>query len=160
MRCAGASWAICGWKGIRFIRCEHLSGPVDKARQAYALRYMTRAGYKKPKEIMRGLMLLLSASMAFAQVDVLTQHNDNQRSGLDLHETSLTHQTVRTKFGKLWTLYSDAKIMAQPLYVSNLKSAKCPDGCNTVIFASMKGTIYAYMADQKPVTVNDTLVWA
>lgn len=29
-----------------------------------------------------------------------------------------------------------------------------------MIFASMKGTVYAYMADQKPSTVSDTLVWA
>jgi hypothetical protein len=97
---------------------------------------------------------------ASAQVDVLTQHNDNQRSGLNLHETALNHQSVQSNFGKLWTLYSDAKIMAQPLYVSDLKSAKCPAGCNTVIFASMKGTIYAYLADQKPQSQSDTLVWA
>jgi len=50
--------------------------------------------------------------------------------------------------------------MAQPLYASNLRSAKCPNGCNTVVFCSMKGTVYAYMADQKPQTANDTLVWA
>lgn len=96
----------------------------------------------------------------FAQVDVLTQRYDNQRTGFSTRENILTPDSVRTRFGKQWTLYSDAKIMAQPLYVSNLKSAKCPAGCNTVIFASMKGTIYAYMADQKPQTVNDTLVWA
>ena len=109
---------------------------------------------------MRPLCLLLAASVAFAQVEVLTQHNDNQRSGLNTREMVLNHQTVRTRFGKLWTLYSDAKVMAQPLYVSSLKSAKCPAGCNTVIFASMKGTVYAYMADQKPSTASDTLVWA
>jgi hypothetical protein len=109
---------------------------------------------------MRHLFLLFAASVAFAQVDVLTQHNDNQRSGRNPQEAILNHHTVRTRFGKLWTLYSDAKVMAQPLYVSNLKSPKCPAGCNTVIFASMKGTVYAYMADQKPLTVSDTLVWA
>lgn len=110
---------------------------------------------------MRALLILfVTASVASAQVDVLTQHNDNQRSGLNTHEVVLNRQAVRTTFGKLWTLYSDAKIMTQPLYVSNLKSAKCPAGCNTVIFASMKGTIYAYMADRKPSTVNQTLVWA
>ena len=36
----------------------------------------------------------------------------------------------------LFDTYSDAKVMAQPLYVSGLKSAKCPGGCNTVIFVS------------------------
>jgi len=106
------------------------------------------------------LAVAIASTQAFAQVDVLTQHNDNQRSGLNTHETLLNDQSVKTNFGKLWTLYSDAKVMAQPLYVSNLKSPKCPAGCNTVIFASMKGTLYAYMADQKPLTQNDTLVWA
>jgi hypothetical protein len=67
---------------------------------------------------------------------------------------------VTTRFGKLWTLYSDAKVMAQPLYVSNLVSAKCPHGCNTVIFASMNDTVYAYIADQKPTSSNDTLIWS
>ena len=61
--------------------------------------------------------------------------------------------------------------MAQPLYVSDLKvppasivgataKAKCASGCNAVLFATMKGTIYAYMADQQPTSNNDTLLWA
>jgi hypothetical protein len=109
--------------------------------------------------------------MVFAQVDVLTQRDDSARSGVNLHETVLTRQTVHTKFGKLWTLFSDSKIMAQPLYVSKLvvsaanavspaAKAQCPAGCNAVIFGSMKGTVYAYLADQKAQTQNDTLIWA
>jgi hypothetical protein len=111
------------------------------------------------------------AESTFAQVDVLTRRNDNLRSGVNAHETILTQSSVRTGFGKLWTLYADAKIMAQPLYVSNLMvpaasiigtaaKTKCANGCNAVIFATMKGTVYAYMADQKPTTNNDTLLWA
>ncbi len=110
--------------------------------------------------VMLVLAVAIASAQASAQVDVLTQHNDNQRSGLNTHETLLNHQSVKSNFGRLWTLFSDGKIMAQPLYVSSLKSQKCPTGCNTVIFASMKGTLYAYMADQKPLTQNDTLVWA
>jgi hypothetical protein len=119
----------------------------------------------------RLLTIALAITPMFAQVDVLTRRNDNFRSGVNTHETILTHETVRTRFGKLWTLYADAKIMAQPLYVSNLMvptsvtigvtaRSKCATGCNAVIFATMKGTIYAYMADQKPTTNNDTLLWA
>src|ERR1039457_2451928 len=111
----------------------------------------------------RLLAVVLVIAPLFAQVDVLTRRNDNFRSGINAHETILTHQTVRNRFGKLWTLYADAKIMAQPLYVSNLvvpagstigatAKAKCGTGCNAIIFATMKGTIYAYMADQKPTT--------
>jgi hypothetical protein len=35
-------------------------------------------------------------------------------SGVNAKETILNQQNVRTRFGKLWTLYADAKIMAQP----------------------------------------------
>jgi hypothetical protein len=123
--------------------------------------------------ILRFLILVfaLPITPAFAQVDHLTRRNDNFRSGVNAHETVLTQANVRTRFGKLWTLYADAKIMAQPLYVSNLKvpsarifgttaKTKCAGGCNAVVFATMKGTVYAYMADERPATNNDTLLWA
>jgi hypothetical protein len=101
----------------------------------------------------RGLAITLLMAPMFAQVDVLTRRYDNTRSGVNAHETILTQNNVRTRFGKLWTLYADAKIMAQPLYVSNLAvpvqsiigataKVKCAGGCNAVIFATMKGTIY------------------
>jgi hypothetical protein len=92
--------------------------------------------------------------------NIYTQRVDNQRSGVNLAETELSQSSVKTRFGKLWTLYSDAKIMAQPLYVSDLVSSKCPQGCNTIIFASMNNTVYAYMAAQKPTTSSDTLIWS
>jgi hypothetical protein len=118
---------------------------------------------------------LLAAVIALAPIaahaDVLTRRNDNTRSGVNPKETLLTQDSVRTRFGKLWTLYADAKIMAQPLYVSDLDvpaasiigstaKAKCAHRCNAVIVATMKGTVYAYMADEKPATDNDTLLWA
>ena len=66
------------------------------------------------------LSILLVTGTVFAQVDVPTRRVDNSRSGVNSHETVLTQDAVRTRFGKLWTLFADAKIMAQPLYVSNL----------------------------------------
>lgn len=119
----------------------------------------------------RFLTILLVSGTTFAQMDVLTRRGNNARTGVYLHETMLTQDAVRTRFGKLWTLFADAKIMAQPLWVSDLivppaniigstAKTKCASGCNAVIFATMKGTIYAYMADEKPTTVNDTLLWA
>jgi hypothetical protein len=109
-----------------------------------------------------GMLIVCSlhASAAGESVSVYTQRGDNARSGVNARERVLDHNSVRTRFGKLWTLYSDAKVLAQPLYVSGLRSTKCPTGCNTIVFCSMKGTIYAYMADQKPATTSDTLVWA
>jgi hypothetical protein len=119
----------------------------------------------------RVLAALVALASATPHADVLTRRNDNMRDGVNASETILTHDSVRTHFGKLWTLYADAKIMAQPLYVSNLRvptaslvgstaKVKCAQGCNAVVFATMKGTVYAYMADEKPATDNDTLLWA
>src|SRR5713226_4263462 len=111
---------------------------------------------------MRNLLLLAGVMTALSSgaVNVATQRGDNRRTAVNAAEQQLTQQSVRTHFGKLWTLFSDSKIMAQPLYVGNMISDKCPAGCNTVIFGSMKGTVYAYKADVKPATLNDTLVWA
>ena len=118
------------------------------------------------------LVVVLTALVpALLYADVLTRRNDNTRAAVNAQETMLTHDAVRTRFGKRWTLYGDAKIMAQPLYVSNLNvpaasiigsaaKTRCAHGCNAVIFATMKGTVYAYMADEKPATDNDTLLWA
>jgi hypothetical protein len=106
------------------------------------------------------LLCVLHAQDAKEPFNVYTQRVDNQRTGVNLVERELSQSSVKTRFGKLWTLHSDAKIMAQPLYVSDLVSAKCPQGCNTVIFASMNNTVYAYMADEKPTTSSDTLIWS
>ncbi len=106
------------------------------------------------------LLCVVRAPDTKESFNLYTQRVDNQRTGVNLVEKELSQSSVKTRFGKLWTLYSDAKVMAQPLYVSNLVSAKCPQGCNTVIFASMNDTVYAYMADQKPTSSNDTLIWS
>ena len=44
--------------------------------------------------------------------------------------------------------------------IGSTAKAKCAHGCNAVIFATMKGTVYTYMADEKPATQSDTLLWA
>jgi hypothetical protein len=121
-----------------------------------------KMGFKEGALVISFLLLLcvVRAQDTKESFNLYTQRVDNQRTGVNLVEKELTQSSVKTRFGKLWTLYSDAKVMAQPLYVSNLVSAKCPQGCNTVIFASMNDTVYAYMADQKPTSSNDTLVWS
>jgi hypothetical protein len=58
---------------------------------------------------------LLTAGSAPA-ADVLTQHNNNARTGAVLDETILNTASVNlTKFGKLWTLFADGQVVAQPL---------------------------------------------
>jgi hypothetical protein len=110
------------------------------------------------------IVLAVSAAAtasASAQVHVLTHHNDNRRTGANLQETTLTVANVKQKFGKLWTLFADGQIVAQPLYVSGLNV----DGrgtFNAVIVSTMHNTIYAYDADKKPTMPQsqDALIWA
>jgi hypothetical protein len=91
----------------------------------------------------------------------LTHHNDNRRTGANLQETTLTVANVKQKFGKLWQLYADGQIVAQPLYVSGMRV----DGkgtFNAVIVVTMHNTIYMYDADKKPTEPQsqDALIWA
>jgi outer membrane protein assembly factor BamB len=95
---------------------------------------------------------------ASEQADMLTHHADNTRLGAVLNETTLTTTSVSSgRFGKLWTLYADGQIVAQPLYVSRLKIDTSGNGnatpvqgaFNTVVIATMHNTVYAYDADKE-----------
>jgi hypothetical protein len=103
--------------------------------------------------------LLAVPAFAWAQAGVLTQHNDNRRTGANLNETSLTVADVVARFGKLWLLDADGQIAAQPLYVPGLKTRRRPEGANTVLFATMNNTVYAYEADRRPGGAASTLLW-
>jgi len=104
--------------------------------------------------------LAIAAPSASGQANVLTHHNDNRRTGANLRETTLTVAKVRQKFGRLWTLFVDGQISAQPLYVSGLTVAGRT--VNAIIVATMHNTIYVYDADTKPTQPQsrDALVWA
>jgi hypothetical protein len=78
---------------------------------------------------------------------VLTQHNDNARTGDNLQETLLSTSTVNAQdFGKLWTLDVDGYLYAQPLYVQNLRIPN--KGLHNVVFlATAHNSVYAFDAD-------------
>jgi hypothetical protein len=106
-------------------------------------------------------VIVCAGAAARAQVNVLTHHNDNRRTGANLQESTLTVANVKQKFGKLWQLYADGQIVAQPLYVSGLRV----DGkgtFNAVIVVTMHNTIYVYDADKRPTQpqARDALIWA
>jgi hypothetical protein len=48
---------------------------------------------------------------AMNAADMLTQHNNNARTGATLDETVLNTNSVKSaRFGKMWTLYTDGRL--------------------------------------------------
>src|SRR5579859_308348 len=92
-------------------------------------------------------LVLALASPLFAQVNVLTQHYDNSRTGANTSETVLTPANVAsTNFGKLFANPVDGRIYAQPLYVQGL--AIPGKGTHNVVFvATEHDSVYAFDAD-------------
>ncbi|HLY92654.1 MAG TPA: malectin domain-containing carbohydrate-binding protein, partial [Candidatus Angelobacter sp.] len=93
----------------------------------------------------------LTAAVA-AQVNVLTQHNDNARTGANLNESLLTPSNVTvSQFGMLFKKTVDDQVYAQPLYVSNVSIA---GGIHNVVYlATVNNSVYAFDAD------NGTQLW-
>jgi hypothetical protein len=84
----------------------------------------------------------------WAQVSVLTHHNDVARTGQNLNETHLTRALVNTRqFGKLFTHPLDGIVVAQPLYLPNLQINGAKH--NVVFVATLHDGIYAFDADNK-----------
>jgi hypothetical protein len=104
-----------------------------------------------------GSLAHISATYTRA-VDVLTQHYNNARTGATLDERTLNTANVSSgTFGKLWTLYTDGQVVAQPLYVSaltidtsgNPNTPLVKGTFNAVIIATMHNTVYVYDADKE-----------
>ena len=85
-------------------------------------------------------------------VSVLTQHNDNTRSGWNANETALTTSNVTVqRFGAVFTLPVDDQVYAQPLVVGHVAVG---DGYRNVVYiATVNNTVYAYDGD------NGNLYW-
>ena len=85
-------------------------------------------------------------------VSVLTQHNDNTRSGWNDNETALTTSNVNVQqFGQVFALTVDDQVYAQPLVVGHLLIA---GGTHNVVYvATVNNTVYAFDGD------NGRLYW-
>lgn len=98
---------------------------------------------------LRWALVVLVGMCSSAQV--LTQHNDNDRSGANLHETILNTSNVNVNhFGKLFERPVDAQIYAQPLYVPNLRIGG--KARNVVYVATEGNSVYAFDADDPSVS--------
>jgi outer membrane protein assembly factor BamB len=82
-----------------------------------------------------------------SSVNVLTQHNDNSRTGANLNEVVLTPANVNSaQFGKLYSVAVDGQVYTQPLYVSNLAIPN--QGVHNIVYiATMNNSVYALDAD-------------
>src|SRR5437660_2851373 len=82
-----------------------------------------------------------------SSTDVITYHYDNQRTGQNLNETTLSPANVNsTKFGKLGEFAVDGKVDAQPLYLSTVNTSS--QGTKNVLYvATEHDSVYAFDAD-------------
>jgi hypothetical protein len=79
-------------------------------------------------------------------IDVITYHYDNQRTGQNLNETTLTLMNVNsTSFGKKGEFLVDGKVDAQPLYLSQVTIGGQKK--NVLYVATEHGSVYAFDAD-------------
>jgi hypothetical protein len=92
------------------------------------------------------LLLLPALATSAPAMNILTQHNDNFRTGANLSEYVLTVSNVNTgQFGKLFTRTVDGQIYAQPLYVSGLMIS---NSLHNVVFVETEhNSVYAFDAD-------------
>ncbi|MBV9346164.1 MAG: fibronectin type III domain-containing protein [Gammaproteobacteria bacterium] len=92
-------------------------------------------------------LLVLVASLAQAQTDVLVSRFDAARTGQNLTETTLTTLNVNAaSFGKLYAYPIDGQAYAQPLLKAQL-SIPNRGTFNTVFVATEHGSVYALDAD-------------
>ncbi|HUX83908.1 MAG TPA: hypothetical protein VMV20_01655 [Chitinophagaceae bacterium] len=96
------------------------------------------------------LWVCLLASSARAQINVVTEHYDLNRTGANLQEHLLNTTTVEStnnSFGKLWTDTVSGQVYAQPLVVSGLTIPGFSGKKNVLFIATMHDTLYAFNAD-------------
>ncbi len=93
-------------------------------------------------------------------LDVLTQHNDNARSGSYLVERQLTPAAVRSgRFGRLYTRRVDGDVLAQPLYVHGIPT-RARGVKDLVVVATAKNTLYAFDAGEQSIDPGAGVVWS
>jgi len=100
------------------------------------------------RNFLRSLLfpILFSIGSAAHAQDVLTYHNNNARTGLANNEAKLNLTNVNAaNFGKLFTITVDARVDAEPLYLSAVKVAGVTH--NLLIVATEHDSVYGYDAD-------------
>src|SRR6267378_4414801 len=112
---------------------------------------MTKLTSRRMRFLLQLLCLLLLGPLTEATQDVLTQHNDNQRTGATLRETVLNVSNANERtFGWRWDYQVEGDMYAQPLYVDQApyRNERGEEFRKNVIYvATMQNLIYAFDAD-------------
>jgi hypothetical protein len=95
-------------------------------------------------------IFMLSALSLYAQVDVLTQHGNQQRTGWNSQETTLNQTNVKPGFfGKLFSYPVDDQVYAQPLVATQVNIPGV--GVRNVVYiATVNNSVYCFDADSLP----------
>ncbi|HEY5746462.1 MAG TPA: discoidin domain-containing protein [Chryseolinea sp.] len=105
---------------------------------------------KKVKANLLIFLMLFSFALK-AQIGVLTQHNDLNRTGWNAQETILHTKNIKPgSFGKLFVRAVDDQIYAQPLVMLNVNMPVVGKK-NIVFVATVNNTVYAFDADSAKV---------
>ena len=99
-----------------------------------------------------GLSLaVMGGARANAQADVLTQHNDNARTGANLRETVLTPANVNSaQFGMLFKRVLDDQLYTQPLVATNVAVG---GGTHDLVYVTtVNNSVYAFDANDADAT--------
>ena len=80
-----------------------------------------------------------------SSVTILTYHNDNMRTGQNLHETILNAASLKNQFGLLGTITVDGPVDAEPLYVGGMRINGAMH--NVLFIATENDSVYAFDAD-------------
>jgi len=84
-------------------------------------------------------------SSAAPDYNVITQHNNNSRTGSYLVESTLTPGNVQSAFGLLYSREVNGAVYAQPLYIHGVKTSA---GTKNLFFvATETNWVYAFDAD-------------
>jgi len=106
-------------------------------------------------------VLAILGSVQLNAQNVTTWHNDNNRTGWQQNEPTLTTSSVaQTPFGLLWQWQVTGPVFAQPLAVANVSTQKtnCTPSCDLVFIATEKDMLYAFNA--APSAQANPLVWS
>lgn len=105
------------------------------------------------------ILSALSVPASQAQVSVLTQHNDNGRTGTNLQEKILNIANVnRNTFGRLAKRVVDGNIYAQPLIVAQTQVPNRKP-TNVAIVATENNSVYSFDAEDINPASKTARIW-